>query len=189
MNLDRVTRGWTLTVMVVTGTVAAAGCGSSNSAPSTSTKTTPEAATVDTSTVESGIKKQFSSSGAEVMNVECPSGQKSRAGATFDCDLTWSNSATGKVKVTEESLNHYSYSLVSGSVQIPGSSVDKTLEKNLAQQGAPNATASCPQSIIVKEGVPVTCNVSGATGQVNGTVTFTFSSAEGTIDPSSVKTG
>jgi hypothetical protein len=73
-------------------------------------------------------------------------------------------------------------------VQIPGASVDKTLEKRLAQQGAPNATVNCPQNIIVKVGTTVTCNVSGASGKATSTVTFTFSSDTGEVDPSSVKT-
>ena len=40
----------------------------------------------------------------------------------------------------------------------------------------------------MKVGTTVTCNVSGAQGAASGTVTFTFSSAEGTVDPSSVET-
>jgi Domain of unknown function (DUF4333) len=169
--------------------VAASACGSSKNDQTSTTKPSSSVTSVNTSTVESGIKQQFSSSGATVTSVKCPSDVKSKSGATFDCDVTWSNSATGKVKVTETSLGHFSYSLVSGSVQIPGSSVDKTLEENLAKQGAPNATVNCPQNIIVKVGTTVTCDVSGGGGKVGGTVTYTFSSAEGTIDPSSVKSG
>jgi len=168
-----------LTAIAVIGVLALAGCGSSDKS----------SATVDTSTVESGIKQQFSSSGADVTKVDCPSGQKSKAGATFNCNLTWSNSATGKVKVTQGSGRHYTYELVSGSVQVPGSSVDKALEKDLAQQGAPNATVDCPQNIIVKTDTTVTCNVSGASGHATGQITFAFSSEAGTIDPASVKTG
>jgi NAD(P)H-hydrate repair Nnr-like enzyme with NAD(P)H-hydrate epimerase domain len=157
--------------------VAAAGCGSSSKN------------TVDASKVESGIKQQMSSSGAEVTSVKCPSDVKSEAGATFDCDVSWSNGATGKVKVTETSVNHFTYSVVSGSVQVPGSTADAAIEKQLAKQGIPNATVDCPQNIIVKTGTTVTCNLSGAGGKAGGTVTFAWSSAEGTIDPSSVKTG
>ena len=188
IDIERVTRARAAAVLLVVGAIAAAGCGSSNSS-STSTNTTPAAATVDTSTVESGIKTQFSSTGAEVTSVKCPSDVKSEAGATFKCSVKWSNGATGDVKVTETSLNRFTYEVVSGSVQIPGSSVDSTLEKYLAQQGAPNATVNCPQNIIVKVGSTVTCNVSSASGKAGGTVTFTFSSDTGEVDQSSVKTG
>src|SRR5438477_1418774 len=126
-------------LLAATVAIAAFGlsaCGSSKKSSSSSTT----AATVDTSTVESGIKNQLSSSGAEVTSVKCPNDVKSEAGATFKCDVTWSNGATGQVKVTETSINHFTYSVISGSVQIPGSSVDKTLEGQLAKQGAPNAT-------------------------------------------------
>src|SRR3954453_22522323 len=178
------------TAMVVGCALAVAGCGGSSDAGSSApASTTPKAPVVDSSMVEGDIKQQFSSGGAEVTKVDCPNGEKFKAGATFKCKVSWSNGATGKVKVTEASLSHYTYALVSGSVQIPGASVDKALEKDLAQQGAPDATVSCPQNIIVKKGTTVTCNVSSASGRANGQVTFTFSSEEGTIDPSSVQTG
>ena len=168
--------------------LAIAGCGGSDDGD-TDTKTAPAAATVDDAAVESGIKKDLSSSGAEVTSAKCPTDVKSEAGATFNCSVTWSNGATGKVKVTEKAPNQFTYSVVSGSVQIPGSSVDKTLEESLAAQGAPNATVNCPQNIIVKTGTTVTCNVSSASGKATGTVTFTFSSETGEVDSSSVKSG
>ena len=178
-----------LGILLVVGALAAAGCGSSNSSKTSTDQSGTVGPSVNMSTVESGIKQEFSTSGATVTAVKCPSNVKSKAGATFECNVTWSNDATGKVKVTETSLNHFSYSLVSGSVQIPGSSVDTVLEQDLAKQGAPNATVNCPENIIVKVGTTVTCDVSGGGGKVGGTVTFTFSSAEGTIEPSSVKSG
>jgi hypothetical protein len=103
--------------------------------------------------------------------------------------VSWSNGATGKVKVTETSVGHYTYAPVAGSVMVPGSTVEKQVQDVLARQGAPNAMVSCPANIIVKVGTTVTCNVSGASGAVTGKVTFTFSDAQGTVDPSSVKTG
>ena len=157
--------------------LAAAGCGSSSKK------------TVDDSKVESGIKQQLSTSGADVTSVKCPSDVKSETGATFNCNVSWSNGAAGKVKVTETSVNHFTYSIVSGSVQVPGSTVEESLQKDLAKQGIQNATVKCPQNIVVKTDSPVTCNVSGASGKAGGTVTFTFSSEDGTIDSSSVKTG
>ena len=175
---------WLVSVVVCLAfSVPIAACGSSSkpaAAPS---------ATVDASTVESQIKQQLSSSGAEVTKAKCPSDVQSEKGATFKCSVTWSNGATGKVKVTETSRNQFTCSVVSGSVQIPGATVDKSLEQSLAKQGAPNATVNCPENIIVKVDSTVTCDVSGAGGQASGTVSFTFSSAEGTVDSSSVTTG
>ncbi|HSB86410.1 MAG TPA: DUF4333 domain-containing protein [Ilumatobacteraceae bacterium] len=177
-------------MVAVIAALALAGCGSGSSTDTAKTPTTSAASqvgSVDMSAVESGIKKQLSVSGASVTSVKCPSDVKSTPGATFDCTVTWSNGATGKVKVTETTLNHYTYEPVSGSVQIPGATVDKTLEQYLAKAGLANATVSCPQNIIVKTGTTVTCNVTGA-GGATSEVTFAFSSAEGTVDPSSVKT-
>jgi hypothetical protein len=85
-------------------------------------------------------------------------------------------------------LNQFTYELKPRSVQVPGDVADAAVEKQLAAQGIPSATVNCPQNIIVKVGTTVTCNVSGAQGVASGTVTFTFSSAEGTVDPSSVST-
>ena len=172
--------------VLATAALVAAGCGSSDS--SSSDTTSAKARTVDTSAVESGIKKELSSSSNEVTDVKCPTDEKVQAGATFDCTVTWADGATGKVKVTQNGGNNYTYALVSGSVQIPGATLDKTIEQQLAKQGAPNATVTCPQNVIVKTGTTVTCNVSGASGAANGTVTFTFSSSTGTVDSSSVKT-
>jgi hypothetical protein len=168
---------------------ATAGCGSDdNGDTATSAKPAPAALTVDSSAVEGTIKTKFSTSAVKVSSVKCPDDVKSEAGATFKCDVKWSNGATGKVKVMEKSLNQFAYEIVSGSVQIPGASVNKTLEKRLAQQGAPNATVNCPQNIVVKVGTTVTCDVSGAGGKATSTVTFSFSSDSGEVDPSSVET-
>ncbi|MGZ3687793.1 MAG: DUF4333 domain-containing protein [Bdellovibrionota bacterium] len=174
----------TIAGVAAAGALALAGCGGGDS---TSTTTSPSR-TVDAAQVESGIDKQLSTPAAEVTSVKCPDGVKAEAGATFDCSVTWSNGATGKVKVTQESLNRFTYQPVSGSVQVPGSTVEKSIEQELAKQGAPNAQANCPDNIIVKVGTTVTCDLSGAGGQAAGTVTFTFSDASGTVDPSSVET-
>jgi hypothetical protein len=177
---------------VVAGAVAVGGCGDSDSDSSSSngaqTTTTPPARTVDASKVESGIEKQLSTAQAKVTKVKCPDDVKSEAGATFKCSVTWDNGATGKVEVTQTSINDFTYEPVSGSVQVPGSSVEQEIEAELAKEGAPDAQANCPDTIIVKVGTTVTCDLSTAGGATAGTVTFTFSSAEGTVDPSSVQT-
>ena len=178
----------------------AAGCGSSSTSTSsagnaanasTSSASTAGSATrtVDTASVQSGITKELSVPGAEVTKVKCPNNVPSKVGASFDCSVSWSNGATGKVKVTQTTLNHYTYEPVSGSVQVPGATVDKSVQEQLAKQGAPNAQVHCPSNVIVKVGSTVTCNVSSANGKTNGTVSFTFSTAQGTVEPSSVKTG
>lgn len=167
----------------VGGALALVGCGGA----STSTTTSPTR-TVEAAQVESGIDQQLSTPTTEVTSVTCPDDVKAETGATFNCSVTWSNGATGKVKVTQESLNHFTYEPVSGSVQVPAAPVEKSIEQELAKQGAPDAQANCPDNIIVKVGTTVTCDLSGAGGQAAGTVTFTFSDASGTVDPSSVKT-
>lgn len=165
--------------------LALTGCGSSSSS---STSSTTAARTVDTAKVESGITQQLSTSGAKVTSAKCPSDVKVQTGATFNCTVTWSTGATGTVKVTQQGAGRYTYEIVSGSVKVPGSSVEKSIEAQLAKEGAPNAQANCPDTIIVKVGTTVTCDLSTGGGAAAGTVTFTFSSAEGDVDSSSVKT-
>lgn len=172
---------------VALGVLVLAGCGSSGT--TTTTRTATPLRTVDSASIESQIEEQLSVSGAKVTSVTCPDDVKSQAGATFDCSVSWSNGATGKVKVTETSIGHFTYAPVSGSVQVPGTTVATSLEKSLADQGIPNATVTCPQTIVVKLNSTVTCDVTGASGAATGTVSFMFSSAEGTIDSSSVSTG
>ena len=142
--------------------------------------------TVDATQVEKGIKNDLSSS-AEVKSAKCPDNVKSKTGATFTCDVTFTTGATGKVDVTQTGSKTFTYELKEGSVQIPGSFAEEQIKKSLARQGAPNATVNCPDNIIVKLNTAVTCNVTGAKGAAGGTVTYTFSSEDGTIDPSSVK--
>jgi hypothetical protein len=171
-----------------------AGCGNDGSkdtaaaATSHPTATATTARTVDDAKVEAGIKDDLSTASTQVTSAKCPSDVAVKQGGTFTCSVTFSNGATGKAKVTQLGGGRYSYELKAGSVQVPGATADKAVEKSLAAQGLPNATVNCPQNIIVKVGTTVTCDVSGAQGAASGTVTFTFSSAEGTVDQSSVKT-
>jgi hypothetical protein len=159
-------------------------CGSSSGG--TATSAAPK--TVDDAQVEQGIKDDLSTSSTKVTKAQCPTDVAVQKGETFTCTVTFDNGATGKATVTQLGANRYTYELKPGSVQVPGSTADAAVEKSLAAQGAPNATVNCPENIIVKVGTTVTCNVSGAQGVASGTVTFTFSDAEGTIDSSSVKT-
>ena len=96
------------------------------------------------------------------------------------------NSLEGKAEVTQTGKTTFTYQLAPGSVQVPGSVAEEQIQKSLAEQGAPNTTVNCPDNIVVKLGTTVTCNVSRAKGA--GKVTFTFSAADGTVDPGSVKT-
>jgi hypothetical protein len=171
---------------VLAAVALAAGCGSSSD--DTATSAAPK--TVDDAQVEQGIKDDLltSASTSTVTGAKCPSDVPVEQGAKFTCSVSFDNGATGKATVTQEARNRYSYELKPGSVQVPGATADAAVEKSLADQGIPDATVHCPTNIIVKVGTTVTCNVSGAQGVASGTVTFTFSDAEGTIEPSSVKT-
>jgi hypothetical protein len=178
-------------VAVVLGAVAvacgavAAGCGGDDDAGSGA----GERRTVDAARVEQGVTQSLSTSAAKVTEATCPAGVPVQAGDTFTCSVAFSTGATGKVVVTQQGGGRYTYALKAGSVQIPGASAEAAVEASLASQGVPNATVTCPQTIAVKEGTTVTCDVGGGQGRATGTVTFTFSSAEGTIEPSSVQTG
>jgi Domain of unknown function (DUF4333) len=170
--------------MAATGALALAGCGDDES-----TATTTPTRTVDTAQVESEIEQQLSTPSAEVSSVTCPDDVRAETGKTFTCSASWDNGATGKVKVTQESPNRFTYEAVSGSVQVPGSTAETSIERELDRQGAPEAQANCPDTIVVKVDSTVTCDLSGGGGQATGTVSFTFSDASGTVDPSSVQTG
>src|SRR3954471_12894013 len=170
--------------LVMIGALCAGGCGSSSSDTATGAQTK----TVDDAQVEQGIETSLSTSSAKVTSAKCPSDVPVQKGDTFTCSVTFSDGATGKATVTQKGAGKYTYALTPGSVQIPGSTADAAVEKSLAAQGIPDATVTCPENIIVKVGTTVTCDVSGGQGLAGGTVTFTFSDAEGDIDTSSVKT-
>jgi Domain of unknown function (DUF4333) len=158
--------------LTVLAAAAAAGCGDD---------------TVDATQVEEGIKADLSTASVKVTSASCPSDVDKEKGSTFSCTVKLSNDATGKATVTQEAANTFTYAFTSGSMKIPGATVDAALEKSLAAQGAPNATVSCPETISVKVDSPVTCAVSSA-GGANGSVTYTFSEANGSVDPASVDT-
>ena len=169
--------------------LAVHGCGDSDSPEAAAETVTPTpAATVDDAQVEQGVKESLSTGSAKVTSAKCPNDVQAKSGKTFTCNVTFDNGATGKATVTQVGPNKFTYELKPGSVQVPGDVANAAIEKQLASQGVPNATVTCPQNIIVKVGTTVTCNISGAQGAATSTVTFTFSSAEGTVDPSSVTT-
>jgi Domain of unknown function (DUF4333) len=142
----------------------------------------------DSSAIESEMKQQLSTDATKVSTAKCPSEIEGDAGATFQCSVSWANGANGKVKVTANGANRFTYEPVPGSVKVPGATIEESLEQELATQGAPDAQANCPDTVIVKLDTTVTCDLSGAGGAAGGTVTYTFSSEDGTVDPSSVET-
>jgi Domain of unknown function (DUF4333) len=166
-------------VAVVLG-LAAAGCGDDEESA--------DAATADSATIESQIKSQLSTDATKVSSAKCPAEIESDAGSTFECSVSWANGANGRVEVTAKGANRFSYEPVPGSVKVPGATIEESLEQELGTQGAPDAQANCPDTVIVKVDTTVTCELGGAGGAAGGTVTYTFSSADGTVDPSSVET-
>ena len=66
--------------------------------------------------------------------------------------------------------------------------VEKGIESSLSTSSVKVTKASCPSDVPVQQGATFTCKVSGGEGKVGGTVTFTFSEANGTINTQSVKT-
>jgi hypothetical protein len=164
------------------GAIAAAGCGGDDN----SSSTTAQTRTVDDQQIEQGIKQQLSTSDNAVTKVSCPADVEVQQGGTFNCSVTYANGATGKVTVTQKGANNYTYALKPGSVQVPGSTVEAEINKDLAAQGVKDPQSNCPDNIIVKTGTTVTCDVSSA--GATGSVMFSLS-ASGTVDSSSVETG
>jgi hypothetical protein len=152
---------------------AAAGCGSD---------------TVDAGKAEQGIEdSSLSTSTTSITSASCPDDVKKEKGKTFTCDVKLSGGGKAQVTATQTSdHNTFSYAYKPGSVVLPGSVVDKQIEQELADSGVENATANCPDEVPVKTDTTTTCPVTFANGR-QATVSFTFSSDSGTVDPSSVE--
>ena len=162
-----------LALIVAFGLLATAGCGDD---------------TVDASKAEQGIEdSQLSTSTTQITSASCPDDVKKEKGKTFTCDVKLSGGGKAQVTVTQESdHNTFSYAFKSGSVVLPGSTVDKEVEQDLADAGVEDATVNCPETVPVKPGTAVTCPIAGSGGR-EATVTFTFSSSSGTVESSSVE--
>jgi hypothetical protein len=171
---------YTVAVVLSLGLAA---CGDEETSPDSSAAPPP-----DSAEIESQIKDELSTDATKVSSAKCPSEIEAAAGSTFDCSVSWANGANGKVEVTARGANRFTYEPVPGSVKVPGATVEASLEQELESEGAPGAQANCPDTIIVKVGTTVTCELSGAGGTAGGTVTYTFESVDGTVDPESVET-
>jgi hypothetical protein len=151
--------------------LAAVGCGSD---------------TIDAGEVESGIEQSLSSATASVSGVSCPNDVEKEEGTTFTCDAKLEGGGKAKVKVTQTSKGgDFTYAFKPGTVVLTDNTVEPALEKDLAASGLPETKIDCPDTIKVKEGEQVTCTATGAGGR-QSELTFTFSSADGTIDETSV---
>ena len=155
------------------GAVVAVGCGSD---------------TVDASKAEDGIENSsLSTSTTQITSASCPDDVTKEDGKTFTCDVKLSGGGKAEVTVTQTSdHNTFSYAFKPGSVVLPGSQVDKQIEKELADAGVENATVNCPDEVPVKPNTTVTCPITGGSGG-QATVSFQFSDSSGTVDPSSVE--
>ena len=164
-----------------------AGCGGSGSS-SNSTTTTRSPGTVDTSTVEQQIQSQLSGPDVTITSVSCPTNVTKKKGATFDCTAKIEGGGSATVVVTQvNGINQYTYAFKSGTLKIPGSSVEPVVQQNLEKEGVQVTAVTCPSTIIVKTNSPVTCTAATQGGaQIN--VTFTLSS-DGEVNPSSVQSG
>ena len=167
-------RAKTLCAAAVAGALVLSACGSDD--------------TVDASKAEQGIESSsLSTSATQITSASCPSDVKKEKGKTFTCDVKLSGGGKAEVTVTQTSNhNTFSYAFKSGTVVLPGSTVDKEIEQDLADAGVKGATVNCPASVPVKTGTTVTCPITTSSGR-QATVSFSFSSSSGTVDSSSVK--
>ena len=164
---------WSAVVAVVVGLLAMPGCGSDD--------------TVDASKAEEGIESSsLSTSTTQITSASCPDDVKKEKDKTFTCDVKLSGGGKAEVTVTQTSnRNTFSYAFKSGSVVLPGSTVDKEIEQDLADAGINDATVNCPDTVPVKTGTTVTCPVTTSSGR-QATVSFEFSDSSGTVSSSSV---
>jgi Domain of unknown function (DUF4333) len=166
-----VTRATAVLGLALAPVLATVGCGSD---------------TIDPAEVEAGIEQSLSSATASVSSVSCPNDVEKEEGATFTCDAKLEGGGKAKVKVTQTSKGgDFTYAFKPGTVVLTDDAVEPALEKELTASGLPDTRVDCPDTIKVKEGEQVTCTATGAGGR-QSQLTFTFSSADGTIDESSV---
>lgn len=172
-----------LTVALAVSAVATSGCGGSTSRQSSST--TAQQRYLSPGQVERGIVRSLSGSSAAVSGASCPTEVRVSRGSTFACLATLGTGAMEKVNVKQLGNGRYTYAVAAGPLNVPGSTAEAVIEKHLAMHGVPYTTVRCPPTIIVHVGATVTCGVSDAPGARS--VRFTFSTAEGTVEPGSVK--
>ena len=142
--------------------------------------------TIDAEEVEAGIEQSLSIATASVSSVSCPDDVEKEEGATMTCEAKLDGGGKAKVKVTQTSNGgDFTYSFKPGTVVLTDDAVEPALLKELAASGLPDTTVDCPDTIKVKEGEQVACSATGSGGR-QSELTFTFSSADGTIDESSV---
>ena len=142
--------------------------------------------TIDAEEVEAGIEQSLSSATASVSSVSCPEDVEKEEGATLTCDAKLDGGGKAKVNVTQTSNGgDFTYSFKPGTVVLTDDAVEPALQKELAASGLPDTTVDCPDTIKVKEGEQVACSATVSGGR-QSELTFTFSSADGTIDESSV---
>jgi hypothetical protein len=142
--------------------------------------------TIDADEVEAGIEQSLSSATAPVSSVSCPNDVEKEEGATLTCDAKLKGGGKAEVKVTQTSNGgDFTYSFKPGTVVLTDDAVEPALEKELTASGLPDTTVDCPDTIKVKEAEQVACTATGSGGR-QSQLTFTFSSADGTIDESSV---
>src|SRR3954449_12158359 len=105
---------------VLVGLLITAGCGSDD--------------TGDASKAEQGIESSsLSTSTTRITSVSCPDDAKKEKGGTFACDVKLGGGGKAKVTVTQTSGHDtFSYAFKFGSVVLPGSTVDKAVEQDLA---------------------------------------------------------
>jgi hypothetical protein len=142
--------------------------------------------TVDAGKVEAGIEQRLSTATAKVSGVSCPDDVEKKEGATFTCDAKLEGGGKAKVTVTQTSnAGDYTYSFKPGTVVLTDDTLEPALEADLAASGVPGTKVNCPATVKVKTGETFTCTGTGSGGR-QSQLTFTFSSADGTIDESSV---
>ena len=142
--------------------------------------------TIDAAEVEAGIEQSLSSATASVSSVSCPNDVEKEEGATFTCDAKLEGGGKAKVKVTQTSKGgDFTYAFKPGTVVLTDDTVEPALEADLAASGLPDTTVDCPDTIKVKEGEHGHLHNHRLGGR-QSQVTFTFSSADGTIDETSV---
>ena len=116
--------------ILLAASAVAIGCGSSSKQ---SVRAQSEAnRNVNTEQVEKGIESSLSTSSVKVTEATCPSKVPVQPGGTFTCSVKLSNGGAGKVTVTQQGIDRYSYAFAPGSVQIPGATADASIESRLA---------------------------------------------------------
>jgi len=154
-----------LSILVIAGVVALAGCGST---------------TIDSKKTASLIKQAIAQNvGAKVKNVSCPGGQDAKKGSKFDCTVNGPDGSTAKVTVTgHDDKGGVLIDVDREILNTPGTA--QSIAQALSQKIKGNVQVKCQDVVQKVKGGKFTCTATDPHGRHNK-VDVTQTDANGNV--------